>query len=58
MNWFVDPVAKVWIAESDDDDLSGALEICEFKSGRTHITSQGVNQKFSFIKIQRLWDFE
>ena len=49
MNWFADPVAKVWTAESDDDDLSGALEICEFKTGRTNITSLGVNQNFSFI---------
>ena len=54
--WSTDSVAKVWMAESDDD-LDGPIEVCETKSGEKYILSELINYKIKLKNQKIIFEF-
>jgi hypothetical protein len=55
-DWSMEAVAKVWLAESDDDP-GATLEVCETKSGVRHIVTRFVNQDIKLKNLKLILDF-
>ncbi len=55
-DWTMEPVAKIWLAESDDDP-GATFEVCETKSGKRHIVTRFVDQNISLKNLKLICEF-